>query len=143
MRDGIKAAKVLRAATPHDIPVSREIRDEALGGRGLGGGRNDLRGHEQVAELRVENRHLAAQVAALRSRASAVLQELDTKMLARSVARQAIHLLNTDVALVELYDQDVAYFRTSHLRQSTLYVRAETTRDLDLDSGSRNSFRNG
>jgi len=94
----------------------------------------------ELAELKAENRHLAAQVEAVRSGASAVLHELDTKMLVRGVARQAVHLLNAESAIVELYDQDVAYFRASHHVQSSLYQRSETTQDLSLDPETINSL---
>ncbi len=89
----------------------------------------------QITDLRSETRHLSAQIAALRSGATSVLQELDTGMLARAVARQATHLLNTEYAIVELYDQDQPYFRTSHTHHNV-----EKTQDLSSEMEEVNSL---
>jgi signal transduction histidine kinase len=90
---------------------------------------------DEVGALKAENRILAAQVEAIRSGANTVLHELDTGMLARAVARQAVHLLNAEYATMELFDQDLPYFRTSHTRRIT-----ESTRDLSADLREVNSL---
>jgi signal transduction histidine kinase len=140
MRDGIKATNGMLSAILDESSAYRESCDEALVPRDLPGSHETRRPRQEIAALKVENRHLAAQVEALRSGASAVLHELDTKMLVRTIARQATHLLNAELAIVELYDQDVAYFRASHHIQSTFYNRAETTQDLSLEPEAINSL---
>ncbi len=85
---------------------------------------------QEMAQLKAANRQLAGQVESLRRGASAVLNELDTNMLARAVARQAALLLHAEHGLVELYDQDLPYFRTEHLQHATAI-----TRDLSNDVG--------
>src|SRR5271167_1904651 len=90
----------------------------------------DVAAAHEVAQLKAANRQLAGQVESLRRGASAVLNELDTNMLARAVARQAVLLLHAEQALVELYVQDLPYLRTEQLQRTTAI-----TRDLSNDDG--------
>jgi len=121
MRDSLSTAHVSRGHTDAAGPAQVGVRDK--GHTHAGPEVAELR--EQAALLKAENRQLLVQIESLRSGAVAVLNELDTGMMARAVARQAAHLLNAEYALVELYDQDLAYFRTSHIRR-----KGESTQDL-------------
>jgi len=127
MRDGVTATEALGGRGGYDIPALRELSNHGYADPFRPRITEDSSTHAEMAALQAENRQLAGQVEALRSGAAAVLHELDTRMLARAVARQAAHLLHAEYALVELYDQDVPYFRTSYVHRPV-----EVTRDLSI-----------
>lgn len=131
MRERLAAAQTFHRWDGHDIPPSAEVRDKTCsvcGPHSISITPESIELGKQIARLTSENRQLAGQVEALRKGAASVLHELDTAMLARAVARQAAHLLNAEYALLELYDQDAPYFRTSHTHH-----KAETTQDLGTE----------
>lgn len=138
MRNGVTMPRALNGRIGYDPSAFRDVPDPPVI-VDVSSAHNGTALKTEISDLKTENRLLAAQVEALRRGASAVLHELDTGMLARSVARQAANLLNAEYALVELFDQDVAYFRTSHLRKSH-FSHAETTQDLNLEPDDVNSL---
>lgn len=129
MRDSLTATKDPGAKRRFEIPALRELGEDASLPQSGSQNASDGSAKSTVAEMQAENRQLAAQVEALRLGAAAVLHELDTEMLARAVARQAAQLLHAEYALVELYDQEAAYFRTSYSHRSV-----EITRDLHVNT---------
>jgi signal transduction histidine kinase len=135
MRERVATTKAVASKAIHEIPALREINEERVTADGTAGPLQAAGPREEAAQLKAENRQLAAQVEALRIGASTVLHELDTQMLARAVARQAAHLLNAEYALVELFDQDLPYFRTSHI-----HYKVESTRDLSAEPDQLNSL---
>jgi signal transduction histidine kinase len=128
MRERLTAAKSLHRRNGHDGPASREL-------HALERFPQSSSPQEEIAQLKAANRQLAAQVEAIRRGATSVLHELDTVMLARAVAHQAALLLNAEYALVELYDQDLPYFRTEHVRR-----QVTSTRDLNTEADQVNSL---
>ncbi len=127
--------QALRGRTDFDRPESQGASEKMPDRQSVSAAEENLELKSQIAELKAETRHLATQVVALRSGAEAVLHELDTGMLARAIARQATHLLNAEFAMVELYDQDLPYFRTSHIHR-----KIEKTQDLVAEMGEVNSL---
>jgi signal transduction histidine kinase len=137
MPERLAAAPSMRNRAILDNPLHRELRENPA--QDPSNAEGPLGTSEQIGQLKYENRRLAIQVEALRSGAASVLHELDTKMLARAVARQAAHLLRAEYGLVELYDQDLPYFRTAYCREAVGFS-AGSVEDLGLTPGSVNSL---
>jgi signal transduction histidine kinase len=135
MRERVTSIRALRVEESYHSRVSYGLREKASDSQSVPASQEILELKSQIASLKSETRHLAAQVEALRSGAASVLHELDTGMLARAVARQAAHLLNAEYAIVELYDQDLPSFRTSHTHHNV-----ESTRDLGTELDTVNSL---